>query len=276
MTTLKDLGLTDYEAEVYETLLDCQASTAKEVVDRSADPMGGVYDVLGSLSERRMVNIRDDRKPKLYSAVDPHTALHRLLETKRQQLNAKLEHYQTIVDDLSEELRSDGPAFDNSHQVSLRYDLTAEDVCRVVSSATDEVAITVPPSRDLLQSGDSLLLSKVVDEAANQVDDVFVLAKARSNASRPSRLERLAAENPNITLQYHGSVTGLTAIIDREVYIISEWCGFIDQSEYVGIFDDGSGFTDVVHSEFRKLWVHARPYREGTGQRQTSAQEGNR
>ena len=49
MASLRDLGLSEYEARVYRTLLDTGPTTAKELSRESEVPMGRIYDVLANI-----------------------------------------------------------------------------------------------------------------------------------------------------------------------------------------------------------------------------------
>ncbi len=46
MVELRDLGLSEYEARAYRSLLGAGPTTAKELSDASGIPIGRVYDVL--------------------------------------------------------------------------------------------------------------------------------------------------------------------------------------------------------------------------------------
>ena len=104
MASLRDLGLSEYEARVYRALLDTGPTTAKELSRASEVPMGRIYDVLASIETHGLVRAQTASRPKKYVAVEPDTALSRLLEDRQRELEAKADQYEAIVDDLIGEL----------------------------------------------------------------------------------------------------------------------------------------------------------------------------
>ena len=74
MASLRDLGLSEYEARVYRALLDTGPTTAKELSRASEVPMGRIYDVLASIETHGLVRAQTASRPKKYVAVEPDTA----------------------------------------------------------------------------------------------------------------------------------------------------------------------------------------------------------
>src|SRR6056297_2284762 len=100
MASLRDLGLSEYEARAYRALLNTGPTTAKELSRASEVPMGRVYDVLNSLEQYNLVRSQAASRPKKYVAVEPSTALDRLLADKQRELEEKAAQYQSVVDEL--------------------------------------------------------------------------------------------------------------------------------------------------------------------------------
>ena len=71
---LKDFGLTDYESRVMESLLLNDSLTPGEIVSISGIPQPRVYDVLGKLKEKGMVDESPGKK-KMYRARDIEASL---------------------------------------------------------------------------------------------------------------------------------------------------------------------------------------------------------
>ena len=71
---LKDFGLTDYEARVMEALLISDSLSPGEIVALSGIPQPRVYDVLGKLKEKGMVEESPGKK-KMYRAREVETSL---------------------------------------------------------------------------------------------------------------------------------------------------------------------------------------------------------
>ncbi|PAU82962.1 transcriptional regulator [Halorubrum salipaludis] len=109
MASLRDLGLSEYEARAYRALLRTGPTTAKDLSRASEVPMGRVYDVLNSLEQHNLVRSQAASRPKKYAAVEPDAALDRLLEEKKRELETQAEQYEEVVDDLSTELDAGEP-----------------------------------------------------------------------------------------------------------------------------------------------------------------------
>jgi sugar-specific transcriptional regulator TrmB len=104
MASLRDLGLSEYESRAYRSLLGMGATTAKELSRASEVPMGRIYDVLNGLEARNLVRSQAASRPKKYVAVEPETALDRLLADKREELEEQLDQYEAIAAELKETL----------------------------------------------------------------------------------------------------------------------------------------------------------------------------
>jgi len=109
MASLRDLGLSEYEARAYRALLRTGPTTAKDLSRASEVPMGRVYDVLNSLEQHNLVRSQAASRPKKYAAVEPDAALDRLLDEKKRELETQVEQYEEVVADLSSELDAGEP-----------------------------------------------------------------------------------------------------------------------------------------------------------------------
>lgn len=115
VTTLSDLGLTNYEARVYLALTRRGSSTATESARVAGIPRQRIYDVLSSLVTRGLASSRPGQVTK-YVATSPADAIESLVSGHRQ----RLEHLERESRVLAEAL---APAFDAGqvHQDPLEY-----------------------------------------------------------------------------------------------------------------------------------------------------------
>ena len=109
MADLRDLGLSEYEARAYRSLLQTGPTTAKELSRVSDVPMGRIYDVLNGIEQADMVRSQSASRPKKYAAVEPTTALERLLADKRRELERKADQYAEVVESLQSHVTSCKP-----------------------------------------------------------------------------------------------------------------------------------------------------------------------
>ena len=91
---LKLLGLNDYEAKCYESVVKLGKSTAAQISKVSRVPYGRIYDILSSLEERGFVKVVPG-KTKLYVPGDPQN----LLDSLRRK-RAKIDKLQDDLRDL--------------------------------------------------------------------------------------------------------------------------------------------------------------------------------
>lgn len=104
MATLRDLGLSEYEAQAYRALLQTSPTTARELSETSDVPMGRIYDVLANLERHDLVRSQAASHPTKYAAVEPETGLDRLLSERKRDLRERAEQYEDAVDELLVEL----------------------------------------------------------------------------------------------------------------------------------------------------------------------------
>ncbi|PSP54189.1 transcriptional regulator [Halobacteriales archaeon QH_7_68_42] len=189
MASLRDLGLSEYEERAYRSLLETGPTTAKELSRTSDVPMGRIYDVLNSLETHSLVRSQVASRPKKYVAVESETALDRLLESKKAELEQQAEQYEQVVDELVDELDAAEPveepfwtaAVGPAEAVDLqveRLDAADESIVIVASSlvqqfdADDLAARFIAALEDALERGVSvsvLLTPELVDTLPERV-----------------------------------------------------------------------------------------------------------
>ena len=81
MEELRKLGLTEYEAKVYEALLRAKTATGGQIAKASKVPHGKTYEALHSLSEKGLVTILPV-EPKLFRALEPEKGLNNLIQRR--------------------------------------------------------------------------------------------------------------------------------------------------------------------------------------------------
>lgn len=97
---LSDFGLTNYESKVYTTLLELGTSNARQISKTSKVPYGRIYDVLHNLESLGVIT-SDNSRPQNFSAVDPETAINRLLDVKTREINKLNQNADLIKQELS-------------------------------------------------------------------------------------------------------------------------------------------------------------------------------
>src|SRR6056297_3398596 len=150
MASLRDLGLSEYEARAYRALLNTGPTTAKDLSRASEVPMGRIYDVLNSLETQNIVRSQTASRPKKYVAVEPETALDRLLDDKKEELEAKAEQYEDIVSELGDQLEAGDHVDEPFWTAAVGPEETLNLLLERLAAADDRIVIVgSPPAQQL-------------------------------------------------------------------------------------------------------------------------------
>ncbi|SEH13325.1 Sugar-specific transcriptional regulator TrmB [Natronorubrum sediminis] len=87
VSTLHELGLTEYEARCFVALTRLSSGTAKEISQVADVPRSRVYDTIERLERRGLVNVQQT-DPREYNAVEIDTACRRIREDYDSRINA--------------------------------------------------------------------------------------------------------------------------------------------------------------------------------------------
>ncbi|WP_435319407.1 TrmB family transcriptional regulator [Haloarchaeobius sp. TZWSO28] len=265
MASLRDLGLSEYEARAYRALLNTGPTTAKELSRASDVPMGRIYDVLNSIEQYNLVRSQTASRPKKYVAVEPATALDRLLEDKKRELDEKAEQYENIVDELSDELDAAEPVEEQFWTAAVGQEettdlllerLTAADrhIIMVASAQTPQFDVTevgdqiVEQLEDALERGvkiDVLLTRQVVDTLSEEVGRKY--------------RERLSSD-PDFEVRTSDDVTGTFNLLDDVEVVIQVPNPLGSSGETFAMIDlKDPEFATEVYDEFQPTWEDAEP-----------------
>ena len=265
MATLRDLGLSEYEARVYRTLLRTGPTTAKELSEASDVPMGRIYDVLNSLGSVGVVRSQEASRPKKYAPADPDAALEQLLETQREQLETELRQYQEIVDELADELEADDRGGEQFWTVAIGPEDTIDLLVDRLGAARERivmVASTPVSGFDIGEIGDRVAtaLETVLDRG---VDVSLLVSPDLVEAIPPDlnrRYERLLVDQEGFEVRVSDDITGTFNLIDRTEVCI-EVRNPLSEDEAFALIDlTDPTFAANVYEEFRPRWEGARRY----------------
>jgi sugar-specific transcriptional regulator TrmB len=264
MTSLRDLGLSEYEARAYRSLLRTGATTAKELSRASDVPMGRIYDVLNSLEQHSLVRSQAASRPKKYVAVEPDTALDRLLETKRRELEEKAEQYQAVVDELTDELETAEPVQGQFWTAAVGMEESVDLLLERLSAADSSlvmVAGTLSPQFDLGRVGE--LVTDELEAALDRGVEVSVLMSPKIVSSLPRSVgeryvDRLE-NHPRFEVRTTEQLPGTFNLID-DVEVCIEVPNPLDPGEPFAMIDlKDAEFATDVREMFDPRWAEAKP-----------------
>jgi len=264
MATLNDLGLSDYEARVYRALLSAGSATAKELSLTSDVPMGRVYDVLGSLEKNSLVRSQAASRPKKYVAVEPETALERLVDEKKRELREEMESYERVADDLTEKLETTEPVEERFWTAAVGPDESLELLLERLEAARESVSMVtgeVSPQVDPDDIG-GMVLDRLVENVEAGVP-VRILASPTLIDQLGSEVRRRYAEvvsnQPEFEVRAADDVRGTFNVIDS-VEICVEVANPLSPSQVLAMIDlKDPEFAARVEEEFEERWEKAEP-----------------
>lgn len=92
---LKDLGLTEYEAKIYITLIRLSSGNVSEIARESDVPRPKIYETLNELEKKDLVEIQYG-KPKRYRPTLPEVAIEKLAQKYREAKNKAIKGLKTL------------------------------------------------------------------------------------------------------------------------------------------------------------------------------------
>ena len=266
MASLRDLGLSEYEARAYRALLNTGPTTAKELSRASDVPMGRIYDVLNSIEQYNLVRSQTASRPKKYVAVEPATALDRLLEDKQRELDEKADQYGSIVDELSEELVATEPVEEKFWTAAVGPEDTIDLLLERLTAADDSiimVAADPSPQMDVRTVGEDVM--DQLEEALDRGVDVNILMSRELVDSLSEdvgrRYQRALQAQEDFDARTSDDVTGTFDIVDG-VEVCIQVPNPLSSGETFGLIDlKDPDFAAEVYGEFEPRWEHATPLR---------------
>lgn len=262
MTDLRDIGLTEYEAAVYRTLLSTGPTTASELSDVSGVPAGRIYDVLGELENKGMLRIQNANTPKVYAPVDPETALDRRVEAKREEMERIVEEYERTAAELRERLDATSPdegfwtvAMGPEDSLSL-----LEERLRTANERIIIVANAPSTAVDMLEMSDRI--AAALETVVEQGVDASILLDEEVIAAYPEvvhrRHRRLLEAHDNCELRVGEGITGSFTLIDRAEICVSVPNPLADGETLALIDLTDPAFATRAAEEFDPRWAAAR------------------
>lgn len=266
MASLRDLGLTEYETQVYRALLRTGPTTAKQLSNASGVPMGRIYDVLSDLESAELVRSQAAGRPTTYAPVEPRPALARLLEDRRQAAEAELAQYEATVEELTDQLEDPEASDEPFWTVAIGPDDTVDLLCERLAAANDQLVMVVDqPSAqfDLGAVGDRV--AGELEAALDRGVDVSVLVSSSLLGAVPTGLLRKYAtivDRPSFALRIADDLAGSFNLVDRTEVCIEVPNPLEAGEAFALIALTDPAFCANVYGEFEPRWRAAEPVPE--------------
>ena len=147
---LKKLGLTEYEAKIYATLIKAGSRTAGELSFLSGVPRTKMYGSLRELEKKGLVKVLR-QKPERYIGTSPNEFLFPLAEGLVKEAEESLEQVQNLA------LAYESMKLLSTRRVSLKTELTALTDRSTISENTTRLLASANESVDMVTSANGLV-----------------------------------------------------------------------------------------------------------------------
>lgn len=263
MANLRDLGLSEYEARSYRSLLQTGPTTAKELSRVSDVPMGRIYDVLNSLERHDLVRSQTASRPKKYVAVEPTAALDRLLTEKKRELDERVEQYESIVDELAGELDAAEPVEKTFWTAAVGPEEAADLLIERISASDTRIVMVLSTYTEQFFDIDEVgtLVLDELTEAIERGVDVRLLMRPDLVTALPEsigeRYRDALIEHDRFTVRTSENVSGSFTLLDESEVVI-EVSHPLKREEIFAMIDlKDRAFAESVRAEFDPRWAQA-------------------
>lgn len=263
MANLRDLGLSEYEARAYRSLLQTGPTTAKELSRASDVPMGRIYDVLNSIEQYNLVRSQSASRPKKYVAVEPTTALDRLLAAKKRELNQQADQYEDIVDELAGKLETADPVGETFWTAAVGPEEAADLLVERISAADDEIVMVLSTYTEKFFDIDEVgtVVLNGLTEAMDRGVEIRLLMRPGLVEALPEsigeRYRESLIERERFSVRTSENVSGSFTLVDGTEIVI-EVAHPLKSEEIFAMIDlKDPEFAESVEGEFEPRWRKA-------------------
>jgi sugar-specific transcriptional regulator TrmB len=203
---LRELGLSNYEAQVFVALQQLGTGTAQEVSRVSDVPRSQVYGTADDLAERGLLEIVES-SPKAFRPVS--------LDAAREQLTARIEREQErAFDNLEAVQGEDGGTADEGTVSTLRgHQPISERAVDLVADAEEQVVVVGATSE--------FLTSDLVDALRDRAVAGVRVIVAAHEPEIEREFDETAVRVMLVPEDHHGGFTGRTLLVDDATVLLS-------------------------------------------------------
>jgi len=264
MPSLRDLGLSEYEARSYRSLLQTGPTTAKELSRTSEVPMGRIYDVLNGLEQHSLVRSQSAGRPKKYVAVEPEVALDRLLEAKKRGLDEQAKQYEEVVDTLVDDIDTGEPVDDQFWTAAIGPDETLElQLERISAAETELIYVAGSPASEIDLQSVSDRVTETLEAALKRGVDIDLLVTPELVCDLPDQsaeqYHSRLTQYDNFEVRMLDSVDGTFTLIDGVEVCIAVPNPLDPTESFAMINLKDQPFAADIREEFTPRWERAEP-----------------
>jgi HTH-type transcriptional regulator, sugar sensing transcriptional regulator len=253
---LADLGLTGYEARVYLALLGRSRYTAAQVARESGVPRQRIYDVLSGLTERGLVRALPGQVTR-YTAVDPASAIERLMATHRAAFSHLEQTTASLVSALVPAWSQGRDETDPLDYVEVLRDreMLSERIEEIQAEAKQEI-LAMAKLPYLTGGGSGIGTIRRLNEAGGRVRCVYE-RDALNHKEMLADIRRFAAAGEHARIAT--SVPMRMWIVDGSRVVMSLRDPVADSSSTTNILIEHPALAECLTYAFEAIWSGAEP-----------------
>ncbi|MFW6321374.1 MAG: HTH-type sugar sensing transcriptional regulator TrmB [Halohasta sp.] len=229
-------NLGEYEIDAYLAVLESGQLTASEIADRTDIPQPRVYDTVRSLSDRKLVELRESR-PMQVVAIDPEDAFGELQSSFTEMVDELVARYTAPARE------TEAVSLVKSRSTIIRH------LQECIDSAAFELALSLTPE----------LLTRFADDLERKVEDgvsVDLLVTPASAAPDPGTFDYLSVATT--VRARRGITTPIMAVADGEHSVYATQDALRDDRERYGVIFNRSALGFLLSGFFGTvLWTTA-------------------
>lgn len=261
--TLVDFGLSTYEAKVFYSMLNLGFATAREISNTSEIPFGRIYDVLGSLEDKELIEKQDSR-PKRYALREPKFAINNLLVRKK----SEYETLTTRANGLETHLAK---LYKRTPQEGLFWSVAVdhESIVKLLSKlgeATEELLFYMDANVEMIKNveinEESRNLLDTVSRLVEEDVKIKMLIGGINDIQQLTMLEGLMVDYPllsDVPIRVTQTVSNTFDVIDSEK-VLMKIANPVNPTEYfAAIYVWQKKFATELREKFMQMWDEAGP-----------------
>ena len=231
--------------------------------------MGRIYDVLSSLETHNLARSQSASRPKKYVAVEPETALNRLLDDKLAELEEQADQYEGIVDTLTDELDAAEPVEEGFWTAAVGTEDSIDLLVERLDAADDRIVMVAGDSSAQFDIGDvGDLVAQHLEAALDRGVDVSLLMSPELVETLPpsvgERYSETFVDHPAFAVRTTEGLEGTFNLID-DAEVCIEVANPLNPDEAFAMIDmKDPEFAADVREEFVPRWESAEPLSIGT------------
>lgn len=237
--SLRRIGLTEYEAEVYLTLLNLGSASASDISKKCKVPVSKIYEVIRLLSNRGLVEIQPSR-PKKFHPLDPAKTI-----------KPHIKRIKSELDSLAKLVVS---YYKNPHQTA------GKDIFWLFNGKKELKIKT----EELINNAQKELL--IIAQELHYID-LDLIKKL------PSKIDLKIASNINFNSPLHRSIAKylkdfgaeLKLYSDKDLWVICTENAVLIATPYEstmkGIYVSENGFFNILRKIFKVFWKNLKEFK---------------